>query len=139
MQLEAKIDIAIARPAKDVFEAIVDPTKMSRYFISRASGRPEPGKILTWTWDDVGAEAQVKILDVVPEHRLVFTWGVAEQETRVTIEMETDGPGTTAVTVTEGSWEPEREKDGLYGNAYTTALASIALSVPFQLIPIFQR
>jgi len=40
MQLEAKIDIAIARPAKDVFEAIVDPTKKSRYFISRASGRP---------------------------------------------------------------------------------------------------
>jgi len=57
----------------------------------------------------------VKILDVVPEHRLVFTWGVAEQETRVTIEMETDGPGTTAVTVTEGSWEPDEAGIKSYG------------------------
>jgi hypothetical protein len=41
----------------------------------------------------------------------------------------------------DGSWAPEAIPGGAeqYGNAYTTALAVLALSVPDQLLPIFQR
>ena len=39
MDLEAKAELRIARPAAEVFEAIVDPANMSRYFISSGGGR----------------------------------------------------------------------------------------------------
>jgi hypothetical protein len=38
----------------------------------------------------------------------------------------------------DGSWEPETINDGPYGSAYTTALAILALTPPYQLLPIYQ-
>ena len=40
---------------------------------------------------------------------------------------------------TDGSWERESGSDWWIGNVYTTALAVLALSPPYQLLPIFQR
>jgi len=42
--LEIKAAIQILKPAHEVFEAIVDPSKMSNYFISKGSGRMEEEK-----------------------------------------------------------------------------------------------
>ena len=39
MDLEVKAEVRIGKPAAEVFEAIVDPAKMSGYFISSGSGR----------------------------------------------------------------------------------------------------
>jgi hypothetical protein len=43
----------------------------------------------------------------------------------------------------DGSWDPEMANgykgDAKYGNVYTTALAVLALSTPYQLLPIYQR
>jgi hypothetical protein len=40
----------------------------------------------------------------------------------------------------DGSWQAERyNRDGQFGNAYTTALAVLSLGAPNQLLPIFQR
>ena len=39
----------------------------------------------------------------------------------------------------DGSWSPEGNRDGNFGSAYTTALVILALSPPYQLLPIFQR
>ena len=47
-KLEVKAAIQISKPAGEVFEAIVDPVKMSNYFISESSGRMEEGKKLIW-------------------------------------------------------------------------------------------
>lgn len=38
----------------------------------------------------------------------------------------------------DGSWEPEAIMDGTYGSAYTTALAILALTPPYQLLPLYQ-
>lgn len=40
----------------------------------------------------------------------------------------------------DGSWDTEAgSDDDVYGNAYTTALAVLALATPYQLLPIYQR
>lgn len=39
----------------------------------------------------------------------------------------------------DGSWEPEATKDTHYGNIYTTAITVLALTPPYQLLPIYQR
>ncbi|MBL8849007.1 MAG: hypothetical protein JNG89_04960, partial [Planctomycetaceae bacterium] len=38
----------------------------------------------------------------------------------------------------DGSWEPEIVNDGPYGRTYTTALMILALTPPYQLLPIYQ-
>ena len=42
--LSIKTKIQVLKPDADVFEAIIDPKKMSNYFISSGSGRMEEGK-----------------------------------------------------------------------------------------------
>ena len=47
-QLEITTQIQILKPILEVFEGIVNPEKMSNYFISKSSGRMEEGKTVTW-------------------------------------------------------------------------------------------
>jgi uncharacterized protein YndB with AHSA1/START domain len=60
-RIKAKVQMGILKPVNEVFEAIVYPEKMNKYFISASSGRIESEKILTWTWADYDAELQVKV------------------------------------------------------------------------------
>ena len=46
--LQIKAGLQIQKPIADVFEAIVDPAKMSNYFIADGSGRMEENKNLIW-------------------------------------------------------------------------------------------
>ncbi len=39
----------------------------------------------------------------------------------------------------DGSWPAESNRDGHFGSAYTTALVILALTPPYQLLPIYQR
>jgi len=40
----------------------------------------------------------------------------------------------------DGSWPPEPQKGfARFGNAYTTAMAVLALTPPYQLLPVYQR
>jgi hypothetical protein len=39
----------------------------------------------------------------------------------------------------DGSWEREAIQDGRFGNVYSTALGVLALTPPYQLLPIYQR
>ena len=39
----------------------------------------------------------------------------------------------------DGSWQPEKGVDGQFGNVYTTSLMVLALTPPYQLLPIYQR
>ncbi len=39
----------------------------------------------------------------------------------------------------DGSWDREGNRDGGWGNVYTSALVVLALSPPYQLLPVFQR
>lgn len=45
--LEIKVALLVLKSVHDVFEAIVDPAKMSNYFISESSGRIERVRRLT--------------------------------------------------------------------------------------------
>jgi hypothetical protein len=46
----------------------------------------------------------------------------------------------TAAQHQDGSWDPESiEEDREFGNVYTTSMALLALEVPYQILPIYQR
>jgi len=75
----------IIKPANEVFEAIVDPEKMSNYWFSSGTGRVEQGKTITWRYDEYNAEVEIHVLEVVENKKIKFSWGGYNQETVVTI------------------------------------------------------
>lgn len=54
--LEIQVAMQIGKPCKAVFEAIIDPDKMSNYFISESNGRMEEGKNLIWKFPEFDLE-----------------------------------------------------------------------------------
>ena len=55
-KLEIKVALKMQKPLHEVFEAIVDPSKMSNYFIKKSTGRIEEDKTLTWSFPEFDME-----------------------------------------------------------------------------------
>jgi uncharacterized protein YndB with AHSA1/START domain len=96
-EIPVSVETQIARPVAEVFEAIVDPAKLSRYFTSRSSGRIEPNARLVWEWSDVGGKLDVQIVQVEANQRVMFVWKATGAPTKVTLELAADGEATKLV------------------------------------------
>jgi uncharacterized protein YndB with AHSA1/START domain len=98
MKLIAKATLQIQSPADEVFEGIVDPEKMTKYFISESSGRMETGKDLIWKFPEFPDEFPVKDIKTEANRFVTFVW---DEETVVQISLEERPDKSTVVRVTE--------------------------------------
>lgn len=98
MELIAKATIQIQKPVSEVFEGIVNPKHMTKYFISESTGRMETGRELVWKFPEFPDECPVKHVEVEPDRSVSFVW---DEETVVTITLEAQHDGSTVVRVVE--------------------------------------
>ena len=102
-KLEIKTSLKIQKPLREVFEAIVDPVKMSNYFISKSTGRIEEGKTLTWQFPEFELEFPVRVDKIEKDKYISWYWdGEDKVETKVEIALKPMSDGVFA-TVTEKS------------------------------------
>jgi len=87
--IKAQVKMGILKPAGEVYEAIVDPDKMNKYFITTSTGRMESNKTLTWSWEDFNAVHEVKVKSVEKDKLVSFTWEGSGAECLVVITLET--------------------------------------------------
>jgi uncharacterized protein YndB with AHSA1/START domain len=101
--LEIKTCIQIQKPSHDVFEAIVDPSIMSNYFISKGSGRMEEGKQIMWRFPEFDMEFPVRIGKTETNKYISYYWEVDQLELLVEITLASAAENDTLVTVAEKS------------------------------------
>lgn len=90
----------IEKPARDVFEAFVDPEKIGNFWFSSSSERWEAGKTITLEYDLYNAKIQVDVVEVEENKKIVFSGG---QDHSVTITLnELDDSSTKIQIVEEG-------------------------------------
>ena len=70
----AKAEMLIRKPVAEVFEAFVDPEITSHFWFTAGSGRLEPGARVQWEWEMYGASAEVDVLEMEPERRILVAW-----------------------------------------------------------------
>ena len=105
--LQIKTGIRIAKPAAEVFEAIADPAHMSKYFISRSSGRMEEGATLQWGFPEMDLTFPVSVKKMDPHKHIGFSWPSEDgSETHVNIQLQPVSEAITFVVITEGEKEP---------------------------------
>lgn len=133
MDLKFEVSGRIARPVDEVFEAVVNPEKLSGYFTTGgAKGRLETGATVTWDFHDFPGAFPVEVVEVEKNRRIILKWeasegGPAEGEeammtsagymTTVTMRFEDLGDGRTLVSIAEEGWR--QTPNGLkasYGN-----------------------
>ena len=102
MKLETNATIQIQKPIEDVFEGIVNPEKMTQYFISESSGRLETGKEVVWKFPEFEDKFSVKDIKIDNNSAISFVW---DPETIVKITLEKWQDDSTLVKVNESGKE----------------------------------
>ncbi|MBW8907947.1 MAG: SRPBCC domain-containing protein [Mesorhizobium sp.] len=120
MSLGFKISGRIGKPVAEVFDAVVNPTKLSGYFttIGGASAPLVAGTTVTW-WKAVPVEVD----EVIADKRIVLRWDGSGPDvrppykTRIEMNFEPLDDGGTFVTIVETGWyEDEAGRKSSYGN-----------------------
>jgi len=132
MDLTFKVSAHIARPVEEVFEAVVNPSQLSRYFTTGgAQGRIETGATVTWDFADFPGAFPVKVVSTVTNREIVLEWAANEggpadgdavttsagYNTTVTMLFEPLPDGRTLVTISEQGWrDTPKGLAASYGN-----------------------
>lgn len=120
MPFEFRVNGRIDRPVAQVFDAVVNPDQLSRYFVTLGgiSGPLVAGTTVTW-WGEV----PVQVEEVEPNERIVFRWdamvakGEEPYKTRVEMRFQSLDDGATMVTIAETGWrENEQGQKSSYLN-----------------------
>ena len=99
--LEIKAALQIQKPVHEVFEAIVDPAKMSNYFISKGSDRMEQDKKLAWQFPEFDMEVPVRVGKIEKDKYISYYWDSGKGK-ELLVEMTlTPKDNDTLVTITE--------------------------------------
>ena len=101
--LEIKAALQIRKPVNEVFEAIVDPIKMSNYFISKSSGRMEEGRQIKWQFPEFDMEFPIRIGKIESNKYVSFYWDMDGIELLVEMTLTPKENNSTIVTITEKS------------------------------------
>lgn len=87
-----KTGMLIRKPAREVFEAFVDPDITTKFWFTRGSGRLEAGRKVQWDWEMYGISVPVTVKTIEPDKRIVIEW-----------------PGYTSPTIVEFTFIPHGE------------------------------
>ena len=101
--LEIKAALQIQKPVSEVFEAILDPEKMSNYFISKSSGRMEEGRQIKWQFPEFDMEFPIDVSKIENDKYISFSWEMDNIKLLVEITLIPKNNDSTLVTVTEKS------------------------------------
>jgi|ERR1035437_3346563 uncharacterized protein YndB with AHSA1/START domain len=103
--LEIKTAIQIQKPVHEVFEAIINPAKMSNYFISKGSGKMEEGKTIIWQFPEFEQDFPIRVVKTDLDAYISYYWKIDDQDLLVEITLHPINNIQTIVTVTEKSRE----------------------------------
>jgi len=102
MRLESNASIQIQKPIEDVFEGIINPEKMTKYFISESSGPLELGKEVVWKFPEFEDKFPINEIKIEKNSIISFVW---DPETVVKITLEKLPDNSTIVRVNENGKE----------------------------------
>jgi len=104
MRTQITTKLKILKSAHEVFEAIVDPEKIGNYWFSSSSERWAQGKQITLRYDEYQAEGVIKVIEIIGNERIIFSWG---EETIVAITLMESDNGSTIIEVKESGFKEE--------------------------------
>jgi uncharacterized protein YndB with AHSA1/START domain len=120
MEPKFEVQMKIQMPVDEVFEAVVNPKKLSGYFTQTASGPLAEGTTVMWKFAEVPGEHPVHVRQVVKNDRIVFDAGATFRgyDTKVEMLFKALTANATMVQIRETGWrDTPKDIESSYGNA----------------------
>ena len=105
MNIQVNVKDTVQKPEMEVFDAIVNPDKLSKYFTSHASSELVQGKRIEWEFEDVGVNLQVEVIAIEKNNYILFNWKASGQLANVCISLAAKDKNLTTIQITEGTFE----------------------------------
>ncbi|MBT2726214.1 SRPBCC family protein [Bacillus sp. ISL-75] len=99
----------IIKPANEVFEAFVDPSKIKNFWFS-SSSRWEQGQTVTLRYEEYDAQVDIEVIEVVVNKKIVFRWGTDGKGNCVTISLEELDQSSTIIEVIEEGFSEDDDE-----------------------------
>ena len=119
MDLKFQVQTRIQKPIDEVFDGVVNPKKLSGYFVREASGPLAEGSRVKWLFPEFEDEVFVDVKQVVRNERITFAWGAegGAYDTRVDVVFKPLGNNATLLQISESGWQDtETGRNASYGN-----------------------
>lgn len=118
-KLEINVAMQIGKPIDEVFEAIINPEKMTNYFISESTGIMEEGKNLIWKFPEFDFECPVRVGKIEKNKYVSYYWENNEKELLVEMTLSEREDNSTLVSISEKSMNnDEAGLQWLSGNSF---------------------
>jgi len=95
----------IMKPAHEVFEAFVDPTKIGNFWFSSSSATWIQGKTITLRYEEYNAQVEIEVVEIQADKKIVFKWGT----NTVSILLDEIDESTIIEVVEEGFDENDKD------------------------------
>jgi len=119
MNPKFQVQLKIQKPVAEVFDGVINPKKLSGYFVQTASGPLAEGKTVKWKFPELPEESDVIVRQVTKDERIVFEWDAAEggYKTRVEMVFKPLDASNTMVQISESGWrDDDKGIESSYGN-----------------------
>jgi uncharacterized protein YndB with AHSA1/START domain len=100
----AKAEMLIRKPVADVFAAFIDPTITSKIWFTKGSDKLAPGKRIRWEWEMYNASADVDVIAIEQNKRILIEWSAYGAPTTVEWLFTARPDDTTFVTITNAGF-----------------------------------
>jgi uncharacterized protein YndB with AHSA1/START domain len=99
----------IIKPANEVFEAFVNPSKIKNFWFS-SSSRWEQGQTVTLRYEEYDAQVDIEVIEVEVNKKIVFRWGTDGEGNCVTISLEELDQSSTIIEVIEEGFSEDDDE-----------------------------
>jgi uncharacterized protein YndB with AHSA1/START domain len=120
VQPQFEVQLKIHKPLGEVFDAVVNPKKLTGYFVQTSSGPLVEGKTVMWSFAEHPSPFPVKVKEVIRNERIVFEWEAAEggYDTKVEMSFKALDARSSMVQIRESGWrDTPKGIETSYGNA----------------------
>jgi uncharacterized protein YndB with AHSA1/START domain len=102
--------VRIEKPVQQVFQAVVDPQHLNKYFVTKSSAPLKLGETVLWEFSSLEKPLPVTVTEFVLNQKIQFKWeasGVSYQ-TVVDITFEDLKEKGTMMRIKEQGWETDQ-------------------------------
>lgn len=110
MNLGFKVQTKIRKPVSEVFDAIVKPEHLNKYFTHSARGELTNGAKVFWNWSNHLDGTDVLVEDVVPNEKIQLSWSSCIGiPTTVLFHFKETDDQRTLITIEESGWPMDQK------------------------------
>ncbi|MGH7606411.1 MAG: SRPBCC family protein, partial [Gemmatimonadales bacterium] len=110
----ARAEVRTSAAPEAAYAAWADPAKLAQWFVDRARGEAHAGASMTWVWEAFGMEAEYRVLEADPPHRLVLSSSGQTAPPGVIEITIVRARGETVITVVNSGFGEGPEWDEMY-------------------------